>query len=88
MHLFFRSKKWVNKQKKKTSILVIYTGGTIGMVQHPQSKSLIPVKFDKIQEFVPELKKYDFIIKVSIFSNRPYISIRNRICRKNEKTYM
>ena len=31
---------------------------------------------------------YDFIIKVSIFSNRPYISIRNRICRKNEKTYM
>lgn len=38
------------------------------MVQHPQNKTLVPVKFDKIQEFVPELKKYDFLIKTITFN--------------------
>lgn len=56
------------KAEKKTSILIIYTGGTIGMVQHSQNQTLIPVKFDKIQEVVPELKKFDFIIKTITFS--------------------
>ncbi|MFV0590691.1 MAG: asparaginase [Draconibacterium sp.] len=53
---------------KKTSILIIYTGGTIGMVQHPQNGTLIPVRFEKIQEVVPELKKFDFIIKTITFN--------------------
>ncbi|MDX1283538.1 MAG: asparaginase [Draconibacterium sp.] len=53
---------------RKTSILIIYTGGTIGMVHHPQNKTLVPVKFDKIQEVVPELKKFDFIIKTITFN--------------------
>ncbi|HPF50789.1 MAG TPA: asparaginase [Draconibacterium sp.] len=53
---------------KKTSILIIYTGGTIGMVQHPQNRTLIPVPFEKIQEVVPELKKFDFIIKTITFN--------------------
>lgn len=54
--------------EKKTSILIIYTGGTIGMVQHPQNGTLVPVRFEKIQEVVPELKKFDFIIKTITFN--------------------
>jgi L-asparaginase len=56
------------KVAKKTSILIIYTGGTIGMVQHPQSGTLVPVKFEKIQEVVPELKKFGFILKSITFN--------------------
>lgn len=54
--------------EKKTSILIIYTGGTIGMVQHPQNGTLVPVRFEKIQEVVPELKKFNFIIKTITFN--------------------
>jgi len=56
------------KTEKKTSILIIYTGGTIGMVQHPQNRTLVPVRFEKIQEVVPELKKFDFTIKTTTFN--------------------
>lgn len=56
------------KTEKQTSILIIYTGGTIGMVQHPQTRTLVPVRFEKIQEVVPELKKFDFIIKTITFT--------------------
>jgi L-asparaginase len=56
------------KAEKKTSILIIYTGGTIGMVQDPQHGALMPVKFEKILEVVPELKKYDFIINTITFN--------------------
>lgn len=52
----------------KTSILIIYTGGTIGMVHRPDSGTLAPVKFDKILEEVPELNKFNFNIKSVIFS--------------------
>lgn len=55
------------KTTKKTSILIIYTGGTIGMVQHPKNGTLVPVQFEKIQEVVPELKRFDFIIKTITF---------------------
>jgi len=53
---------------KKTSILIIYTGGTIGMVQHPLNGTLVPVRFEKIQEVVPELKKFNFIIRTITFN--------------------
>lgn len=53
---------------KKTSILIIYTGGTIGMVEDPKNGALKPVKFDKIQEVVPELRRFDFIIKTITFN--------------------
>ena len=56
------------KTTKKTSILIVYTGGTIGMVQHPKDKTLVPVKFERIQEVVPELKKFGFIIKTITFN--------------------
>lgn len=58
----------VKKTAKKTSILIIYTGGTIGMIRDPKTESLVPVKFERIQEVVPELKRFDFIIKTITFN--------------------
>ena len=40
-----------------TNILLIYTGGTIGMQTNDQSSSLKTVNFDKLTSFIPELKK-------------------------------
>lgn len=57
-----------NLNSKKISILIIYTGGTIGMVQHPESGMLAPVKFDKIVEEVPELIKFGFNLKTVILN--------------------
>ena len=45
--------------KKKISILIVYTGGTIGMVNHPGTDTLSPIDFDHISKQVPELKRFD-----------------------------
>jgi L-asparaginase len=44
----------------RTSLLVIYTGGTIGMVQDQDSGTLIPFRFENILEEIPELKNSGF----------------------------
>ena len=46
----------------KTSILVIYTGGTIGMVKDPESGVLKPFNFDNIYQQIPMLKLLDYQI--------------------------
>ncbi|MDA3879214.1 MAG: asparaginase [Prolixibacteraceae bacterium] len=46
----------------QSSILIIYTGGTIGMVQRPEDESLSPVNFDELSEEVPMLNKFGFSI--------------------------
>lgn len=46
----------------KRSILLIYTGGTIGMKQDPDTLLLRPFDFDQITEEVPELKKFGYSI--------------------------
>lgn len=43
---------------KNRSILLIYTGGTIGMKQDPDTLALVPFNFNQIIEEVPELKKF------------------------------
>ncbi len=43
---------------KKRSILLVYTGGTIGMKQDPETLALVPFNFNQIKEEVPELKKF------------------------------
>ncbi len=51
-----------------TSILVIYTGGTIGMDYAPNGgKYLVPFDFSQIIEKVPELKRFDFELTVLAF---------------------
>ncbi len=42
---------------KKPKILIIYTGGTIGMINDPETNMLKPFDFDQITKEVPELKK-------------------------------
>jgi len=42
-----------------SKILVIYTGGTIGMIKDPETGQLSNVDFDLIYEHVPELKRLD-----------------------------
>ena len=42
---------------KESSILLIYTGGTIGMKEDPKSKALSPFDFSQILQEVPELGK-------------------------------
>ena len=41
-----------------SSILVIYTGGTVGMKQDPADGTLKPFDFSQIKEEVPELNKF------------------------------
>jgi L-asparaginase len=53
-----------NKQK---AILIIYTGGTIGMVLNPSSGSLQPLNFELISEQVPEIKKFGFRLQAISF---------------------
>ncbi len=40
----------------KKNILLIYTGGTIGMVKHKIKKTLVPFNFDTLLEIIPEIK--------------------------------
>lgn len=53
---------------KNSSILIIYTGGTIGMVENPSTGSLEPFDFTLIVEQVPELKKFEFNIDSVAFN--------------------
>ena len=49
------------------SILLIYTGGTIGMKQDPETLALKPFNFNQILEEVPELKKFGCRIETLSF---------------------
>ncbi|TND05088.1 MAG: L-asparaginase [Bacteroidetes bacterium] len=44
--------------KNKSSILLIYTGGTIGMVNDPKTGRLQPFDFKHLNEQIPELSKF------------------------------
>ena len=50
-----------------TKILIIYTGGTIGMVNDAKTGTLIPFDFEQIQENVPELARLDYQLAVHSF---------------------
>ncbi len=53
--------------KEVPSILLIYTGGTIGMVQK-EGGSLSPVKFDQILDEVPELNRLGYQLESLTFN--------------------
>lgn len=50
-----------------TKILIIYTGGTIGMVNDAKTGTLIPFDFEQIKENVPELARLDYHLSVHSF---------------------
>ena len=54
-----------------SSILMIYTGGTIGMKQDPKDQTLKPFDFNQILEEVPELGKY--ALRIDSFTFDPLI---------------
>ncbi len=53
------------------SILIIYTGGTIGMKEDPMDGTLKPFDFSQIMEEVPELNKFD--VKIDSYTFDPLI---------------
>lgn len=52
----------------KAAILLIYTGGTIGMKEDPEDQTLKPFDFSQILDEVPELGKFAFKIDAYTFS--------------------
>lgn len=57
-----------NSNNAKSSILLIYTGGTIGMKIDPVLQALTPFDFGQILEEVPELSKYAYRIDTYTFN--------------------
>lgn len=49
-------------KQENTSVLIIYTGGTIGMIENSETGALENFNFDQLQKHVPELKKLEFKI--------------------------
>ena len=52
---------------KSTSILIIYTGGTIGMVNEPVTGTLVPIDFSHISDQVPELRRFGYRLETVTF---------------------
>ena len=46
----------------KPKILIIYTGGTIGMIENPETKGLQPFDFTHLIDNVPKIKMLDYEI--------------------------
>lgn len=58
-------------QKKNTaqrSVLLIYTGGTIGMIENPETGALQTFNFDHLLNHVPELKRFNYNIATHQFN--------------------
>ena len=50
------------KTQQRPKILIIYTGGTIGMIENPQTHALQPFDFSHLIDNVPKIKKLDYDI--------------------------
>lgn len=58
-------------KREKASILLIYTGGTIGMKEDPVMQALVPFDFSQILDEVPELGKFAY--KIDSYTFDPLI---------------
>lgn len=54
---------------KKSSVLLIYTGGTIGMMQDARTGELRPFDFKSLTRQIPELNKFDIHLSSISFKN-------------------
>lgn len=50
------------EERQRPKILMLYTGGTIGMKENPETKALEPFDFNHLIDNVPKLKKLDYEI--------------------------
>lgn len=53
---------------KCPSVLLIYTGGTIGMIENPETGALENFNFDQLLQHVPELKRFNYRISTYQFN--------------------
>lgn len=51
----------------QTSILIIYTGGTIGMIMDEESGALVPFNFNAVYEHIPVLEKFHYHLDFHCF---------------------
>lgn len=57
----------MNDQRDKASILLIYTGGTIGMIENPETGVLESFNFQHLRDNMPELKKLGYSVSTYQF---------------------
>jgi L-asparaginase len=69
--------------KEKSSLLLIYTGGTIGMKEDPSIQALRPFDFSQIMAEVPELRKFAY--KIDSYTFDPLIDSSD-VVQSNWKT--
>ena len=55
------------KATHEPSILLIYTGGTIGMIENPETGALENFDWDQFRQYVPELKRFNYRIDALMF---------------------
>jgi L-asparaginase len=60
----FKIKTNSTNKHRNISVLMIYTGGTLGMAYDNISNSLIPFDFEQILVNVPEIKRLDFELSI------------------------
>ncbi|MCM1346338.1 MAG: type I asparaginase [Bacteroides sp.] len=48
--------------KPRKRVMLIYTGGTIGMIRNPETGALETFNFDHLRKHVPELNQFDYVI--------------------------
>lgn len=82
------------EQKKEESILIIYTGGTIGMVENPKNGVLEAFDFKYLKENFPELntlgcnietESFDPPLDSSTITPELWVYLTNMIARNYEK---
>jgi L-asparaginase len=56
-------------EKAKSKVLIVYTGGTFGMVHHPSNGTLVPFDFSLILEHLPALRNLYLDLTVISFEN-------------------
>lgn len=79
----------------KAKVLLIYTGGTIGMMQDPKTGHLKPFDFKHLTDQIPELKKFDVQLSAVAFANpidssdmQPFVWVEiAETIEKNYSTY-
>lgn len=59
----------------ESNILVIYTGGTIGMIQNPATGALTPFNFDALYSHIPVLQNFN--CKIDSYCFEPLIDSSN-----------
>lgn len=68
---FFREESTIFAHMTTTAIpaiLLIYTGGTIGMWENPETGALENFDFDQVKRYVPELKRFNYQIDSIAFT--------------------